>query len=125
MERRVVITGLGVISPVGNNVTDFWKSLTEGRCGIDFIQGLDMGQLPIKVAGQVKNFNPEEYGIDRASVRKNDLYSQYALAAAHQAVTDSRSMSMPKPAVRRSMPRYAVMATTAMHTTTPHPAREA
>lgn len=93
MERRVVITGLGVISPVGNNVTDFWKSLTEGRCGIDFIQGLDMGELPIKVAGQVKNFNPEEYGIDRASVRKNDLYSQYALAAAHQAVTESGLVS--------------------------------
>ncbi len=52
-----------------------------------------MGELPIKVAGQVKNFNPEEYGIDRASVRKNDLYSQYALAAAHQAVTESGLVS--------------------------------
>ncbi|MBP3482443.1 MAG: beta-ketoacyl-ACP synthase II [Alistipes sp.] len=88
MERRVVITGIGVITPVGNNVPEFWKNLTEGHCGIDLIQGLDMGQLPIKVAGQVKNFNPEEYDIDRGSVRKNDLYSQYALAAAHQAMTD-------------------------------------
>ena len=93
MERRVVITGIGVITPVGNNVTDFWNSLTEGRCGIDFIKGLDLGQLPIKVAGQVKDFNPEEYGLDRASIRKNDLYSQYALAAAHQAVTESGLVS--------------------------------
>ena len=88
MERRVVITGVGVITPVGNNVSEFWENLTEGYCGIDLIQGLDLGQLPIKVAGQVKNFNPEEYGIDRGSVRKNDLYSQYALAAAHQAMED-------------------------------------
>ena len=93
MERRVVITGVGVITPVGNNVSDFWKNLTEGYCGIDLIEGIDVGQCPIKVAGQVKNFNPEEYGIDRGTVRKSDLYCQYALAAAHQAMTDSGLVS--------------------------------
>ena len=93
MERRVVITGVGVITPVGNNVSDFWKNITEGYCGIDLIEGIDVGQCPIKVAGQVKNFNPEEYGIDRGTVRKRDLYCQYALAAAHQAMTDSGLVS--------------------------------
>ncbi len=89
MERRVVITGLGVISPVGNNVSDFWTSLVEGKCGIDIIKGFEDEELPVSVAGQVKDFNPEEQGLDRNDVRRNDPYCQYALAAAHQAMTDS------------------------------------
>ena len=52
MEQRVVITGVGVISPVGNNINDFWKNLTEGNCGIDTIKGLEDYELPISVAGQ-------------------------------------------------------------------------
>lgn len=89
MEQRVVITGVGVISPVGNNVTDFWTSLTEGRCGIDLIKGFEDYDLPISVAGQVKDFNPEENGLARNDVRRNDLYCQFALAAAYQAMEDS------------------------------------
>lgn len=89
MEQRVVITGVGVISPVGNNINDFWKNLTEGNCGIDTIKGFEDYELPISVAGQVKNFNPEECGLERNDVRRNDLYCQFALAAAYQAMQDS------------------------------------
>ena len=63
MEQRVVITGMGVISPVGNNINDFWTSLAEGRCGIDHIKGFEEYDLPISVAGQVKDFAPEENGL--------------------------------------------------------------
>ena len=89
MEQRVVITGVGVVSPVGNNINDFWKNLTEGNCGIDTIKGFEDYELPISVAGQVKDFNPEECGLERNDVRRNDLYCQFALAAAYQAMQDS------------------------------------
>ena len=93
MEKRVVITGMGVISPVGNNLTDFWNSLVEGKCGIDLIKGFDEYDLPISVAGQIKDFNPEECGLDRNDVRRNDPYCQYALAAANEAMKDSGLVS--------------------------------
>ena len=93
MERRVVITGMGVITPVGNNLTDFWNSLVEGKCGIDLIKGFDEYDLPISVAGQIKDFNPEECGLDRNDVRRNDPYCQFALAAANEAMKDSGLIS--------------------------------
>lgn len=93
MDRRVVITGVGVISPVGNNITDFWNSLVEGKCGIDTIKGYDIDTLPVKVAGQIKDFDPEANGLDRANVRRSDKYCQYAMAAAHQAMMDSGLVS--------------------------------
>ena len=89
MEQRVVITGMGVISPVGNNINDFWSSLAEGRCGIDHIKGFEEYDLPISVAGQVKGFAPEENGLERNDIRRNDLYCQFALAAAYQAMQQS------------------------------------
>ena len=89
MEQRVVITGMGVISPVGNNINDFWSSLAEGRCGIDHIKGFEDYELPISVAGQVNNFSPEENGLERNDIRRNDLYCQFALAAAYQAMQQS------------------------------------
>ncbi len=93
MERRVVITGMGVISPVGNNIADFWNSLVEGKCGIDIIKGFEDQELPISVAGQVKDFNPEEHGLDRNDVRRNDQFCHYAMAAANQAMADSGLVS--------------------------------
>ena len=93
MERRVVITGMGVISPVGNNLTDFWQSLVEGKCGIDIIKGFDNYELPVNVAGQIKDFKPEECGLDRNDIRRNDPYCQYALAAANEAMKDSGLVS--------------------------------
>ena len=93
MERRVVITGLGTISPVGNTVADFWNSLIEGKSGLNFIQGYDDVDLPVRIVAQVKDFDPAANGLERADVRKMDLYCQYAVAAANQAVADSGLVS--------------------------------
>ncbi len=93
MEHRVVITGLGVISPVGNTVEEFWNNLTAGVCGIDLIKGFEDYDLPVKVAGQIKNFDPAANGLDSANVRRSDVYCQYAMAAAYQAMMDSGLVS--------------------------------
>jgi 3-oxoacyl-[acyl-carrier-protein] synthase II len=93
MKRRVVITGLGTISPIGNTVTDFWESLKAGKSGLNFIQGYDDVDLPVRIVAQVKDFDPIANGLERADVRKMDLYCQYALAAANQAVQDSGLVS--------------------------------
>ncbi|MBQ6074216.1 MAG: beta-ketoacyl-ACP synthase II [Bacteroidales bacterium] len=87
--RRVVVTGVGCISPMGNSVDALWNGLLEGRCAIDFIKTLDATDLPVKVAAEVKDFRPEEFGIDRPMIRHNDRYALYALAAATQAMRDS------------------------------------
>ncbi len=87
--KRVVITGLGAITPVGNNIETFWNSLSEGRCGIDFIKAFPTDDLPVKVAGEVKDFNPAEHGMDAGSIRRSDRYSQFAMCAANQAIADS------------------------------------
>jgi len=86
--RRVVVTGLGVVSPVGNNVGDFWDSLVHGRSGISTITRFDAGDLKTRIAGEVKNFDPEPI-INPKEVRRIDLFSQYALYAAHEAVEQS------------------------------------
>jgi len=89
-ERRVVITGMGIISPVGNDIDTFSRSLKEGRCGITLVEGMDeYGQLPVHVAGLVKDFNPVEMGMDAGSVRRSDLFSRFATCAAIQAVAAS------------------------------------
>ena len=87
--KRVVITGLGVISPLGNNVDTMWAELLKGSCAIDHIHSLDTTDLPVKIAAEVKDFQPEEFGIDRAMNRHNDRYALYAIAAATQAMRDS------------------------------------
>ena len=64
MNRRVVVTGTGVISPVGNSVESFWTNLIDGYCGIDVITSFPTDDLPVKVAGLVKDFDPSEYEIE-------------------------------------------------------------
>ena len=93
MEQRVVITGLGVITPVGNSVADFWNNLVAGNCGIDKIKGYEEFDLPIHVAGQVKDFDPTANGLDAGNVRRSDMYCQFAMAAAYQAMMDSGLVS--------------------------------
>ncbi len=93
MEQRVVITGMGVISPVGNNIDTFWNNLVSGYCGIDYIKGYEEYNLPVSVAGQVKDFDPEAGGLDKANVRRSDIYCQFAMAAAYQAMCDSGLVS--------------------------------
>ena len=65
MSRRVVVTGVGAISPVGNNVPDMWKSLTDGVCGIETITEFDTSDLKVHIAGVVKDFAPENFGIEK------------------------------------------------------------
>lgn len=89
MEHRVVITGIGAITPVGNNVADMWRNMVEGNCGIDYIKGYDEYNLPVKVAGQVKDFDASQYNLNPGLVRRSDSYCQYAMAAASQAMEDS------------------------------------
>ena len=89
MDRRVAVTGLGVITPIGNNVEEYWKNLLEGVCGIDFIKSFPIDELPAKVAAEVKDFNPADYGIEPPFARKQDKFTIYAVAAAWQAMRQS------------------------------------
>ena len=89
MNRRVVVTGTGVISPVGNDTQTYWKNLLGGVCGIDFIRSIPTDDLPVKIAGEVKDFVPADYGIEPPFARKQDIFTLYAVAAAWQAVRQS------------------------------------
>ena len=86
---RVYITGVGCITPLGNNVETLWNNIKNGACGIDFIKKIDASDLPVKIAAEVKDFHPEDYGLDKTMIRHNDLYALYALSAAAQAMADS------------------------------------
>ena len=88
MERRVVITGLGAITPLGNNVEEFWKGIKEGKCGIDQITKFDASDFKVKLAAEVKGYNPEDY-FDRREAKRLDLFSQYAMVASREAWKDS------------------------------------
>ena len=88
MERRVVITGLGAITPIGNSVEEFWKSIKEGKCGIDKITAFDTTNFKVKLAAEVKGYNPEDY-FDKREAKRLDKFSQYAMIAAKEAWKDS------------------------------------
>ena len=88
MERRVVVTGMGAITPIGNNVEEYWKGLQEGKCGIDTITLFDVSDFKVKLAGEVKNYNPEDY-FDKRSARRLDRFAQFAMIAAREAMKDS------------------------------------
>lgn len=85
--RRVVITGMGVISPVGSNIETFWDNLRNGRHGIARIQAFDPSNSEVTVAAEVKDFDPLDY-FEKKELRRTDRYNQYAIAAAVQAVED-------------------------------------
>ncbi len=87
--KRVAVTGLGIVSCVGNDVRTFWDNLKNGVCGIDFINEFPTEELPVKIAGKIRNFNPEEYGMDKPFIRKQDPFTIFAMAAAYQAMNDS------------------------------------
>ncbi len=86
--RRVVVTGLGAITPIGNNVDAFWEGIKSGKCGIDKVTLFDASDMKTQIAGEVKDFDPSEY-IDKKEARRMDRYAQFALAAASEAVKDS------------------------------------
>ena len=93
MNKRVVITGMGTITPIGNSVETFKNNLFNGVCGIDRLSGLDEWNLSIKVAGQIKDFDAKALGMDAASIRRSDLFNQYGNCAAIQAVAESGLVS--------------------------------
>jgi len=89
-EKRVVITGMGAVTSIGKNISEFKDSLFNGRLGISTIEGLDrFGELSVHVAGQVKDFNPVALGMDAGSVRRSDRFSQFGICAAMQAMEQS------------------------------------
>ncbi len=86
--RRVVVTGIGVVSPLGTGVEKNWSALTSGQSGVGLISRFDPSELPTQIAGEVKDFNAEEY-IEKKEIKKMDLFIQYGLAAATMAFADS------------------------------------
>src|SRR6516225_10072268 len=86
--RRVVVTGLGLVSPVGIGVEASWSALVAGRSGIGPITLFDASTFPTRIAGEVKNFDPTQF-MDRKEARRNDRFIQFALAAADMAMKDS------------------------------------
>ena len=86
--RRVVITGMGCVTPVGNDVPTFWESLKTGKCGIGPITHFDTADYKVKVAAEVKDFDPLQY-MEKSDLRKYDVFCWYAMAAATQAVEES------------------------------------
>lgn len=85
--NRVVITGIGIVSPIGNNIEEFWSNVKAGNHGIQMIDRFDTKDFPVKVAGQVKGFNPL-LSFSKKELRHNDLYCQYAVEATRQAISD-------------------------------------
>ena len=88
MAQRVVVTGLGLVTPVGNDVESTWSALLAGRSGAAPITKFDAAALQVRFACEIKNFDPSQY-MDRKEARRYDAFVQYALAAAHQAVTQA------------------------------------
>ncbi|MBO1911875.1 beta-ketoacyl-[acyl-carrier-protein] synthase II, partial [Microvirga sp. 3-52] len=87
-KRRVVITGIGAISPVGNTAEESWEAVINGKSGVGPLTRLDSDQFPVKVAAEVKDFNIEDY-IERKEARKMDRFTHYALAASIMAMKDA------------------------------------
>ena len=89
MKRRVVITGVGAITPIGKNVEEFWKGIKKGECGIDEITAFDTTNFKVKLAAELKNYNPEDY-FEKREAKSLDKFSQYAIIAAREAWLDSK-----------------------------------
>lgn len=88
MSRRVVVTGLGAVTPIGNNVDDFWTSVKAGKIGFDHITKFDTTDYKCQIAAELKDFNPQDF-MDRKAAKRMEPFSQYAVAAAKQAIDDS------------------------------------
>ena len=93
MSKRVVITGLGVLACLGHDVDTFWKNLVNGECGIDYIEGFPTDGFEVKIGGEVRDFVPENFGMDKPFIRKQDKFTVYAVASAYQAMKDSGLVS--------------------------------
>ena len=86
MSRRVVVTGMGAISPIGNDVPTMWKNMVDGVCGIETITAFDTSDLKVHIAGTVKDFDPTQY-IEKKEVRKLDIHSTQSQRHSRQLTT--------------------------------------
>src|SRR5688572_23408528 len=85
---RVVVTGLGAVTPIGNNVSDFWRNLTAGVSGVGRITRFDASNLPVQIAAEVREFDPRAF-MDPKAARRMSEFAQYSVAASRQALDDS------------------------------------
>ncbi len=88
MERRVVVTGLGLITPLGMGVDENWKALCEGKSGIDYISKFNAEKFPVRIAGEVKGFNPKDH-VEHKEIKKMDVFIHYSIACARMALKDA------------------------------------
>src|SRR5208337_3169535 len=88
VDRRVVVTGVGLVTPLGTGVEKNWEALMQGRSGISRITRFECANFPSQIAGEVRDFNPEDW-IEKKEIKKMDLFIQYAVAGAEQAMTQS------------------------------------
>ena len=88
MERRVVITGMGAITPIGNSVDEMWNGIEQSKCGIEEMTLIDNSTFKTKLAAEVKNYNPTDY-LDLKQTKRLDRYTQFAIIAAREAFIDS------------------------------------
>lgn len=93
MQRRIVVTGMGAVTPIGKNVTDFWSSIKASKSGVSNITLFDAENCPVKIAAEVKNFKPEEHSIDPKEARRMARFTQFLLAASNEAVKDANLTS--------------------------------
>ncbi|RUS46432.1 beta-ketoacyl-ACP synthase II [Cohnella sp. AR92] len=89
MKQRVVVTGMGVVSAIGSDLNTFWNNLLEGKSGVSLVEAFDMSEYPTKIAAEIKDFNPESFGIDKKDSRKMDRFVQFGLAASLLAIKDA------------------------------------
>ncbi|MFB9329666.1 beta-ketoacyl-ACP synthase II [Paenibacillus aurantiacus] len=90
MKHRVVVTGMGVMTALGSELQQFWGNLMEGKSGVSHIEAFDVSEYPTQIAAEVKNFNPEDYGIDKKEARRMDRFVQFAVVASQSAVKDAK-----------------------------------
>lgn len=89
MKRRVVVTGMGVLTSLGSELEQFWGNLLEGKSGVSLIEAFDVSEYPTRIAAEVKDFDPVAYGIDKKEARRMDRFVQFAVAASLKAIEDS------------------------------------
>ena len=87
--KRVVVTGMGAITPLGNSLDEFWKNIVDGKSGVGLITKFDTTNFKTKFAAEVKTFNPTTY-FEKNEARKYDLFTQYAVAAADEAIINAK-----------------------------------
>jgi 3-oxoacyl-[acyl-carrier-protein] synthase II len=90
MKQRVVVTGMGVMTSLGSDLNEFWGNLMEGKSGVSHVEAFDVSEYPTQIAAEIKNFNPEDYNIDKKEARRMDRFVQFAVVASTFAIKDAK-----------------------------------